>query len=175
MCKKCFGPTTLLRFQAGDQPRIWFRYNRKCGNGSVVCSKGWRYLVPLWRTEEAYIALRHNHSNYEKSHWRWRDQWLVGPDNASNRPRRRGIGCKELRAQAALLLEWLLVCWRQGWLNGQPINEERPYVNHAERQLNRLKRSRSRKGLHLPRDKRQDHLAEIKKRIRAARRPGRKR
>jgi hypothetical protein len=45
----------------------------------------------------------------------------------------------------------------------------------ASKQLNRLKRSRLRKGLHLPRDKRQSHLAEIKKRLRAEKKAARKR
>jgi hypothetical protein len=150
LCQKCHGPGRFVRFQPGEKPRLWFECENGCGPGSVVCSKGWRYLLPLWRTEEAYIALSHSHSQYENAHWRWRDQWLVGPDNPSNRPRRRGINCHQLRAEAALLLEWLSVCWREGWIDGRRRNSEKSFKRHAQLHLERLLRSRVKKGLHLP-------------------------
>jgi hypothetical protein len=151
LCQKCHGPGSFVRFQAGPRPRLWFECENGCGPGSVVCSRGWRYLVPLWRTEEAYLALRHSHSNYENTHWRWRDQWLVGPDTVTNRPRRRGIGCQTLRAEAALLLEWLLVSWREGWAGSHRRNTETPFKRRARHLLERFERSRVAKGLHLPR------------------------
>ncbi len=161
LCQKCGGPTTQIRFAAGDNPRIWFRCDHGCGDGSVVCSKGWRYLLPLARTTEAYMALRNSHSHYEKAHWRWRDQWKVGPDNASNRPRRRGIECQELRGQAALLLEWLIVCHREGWLGGKRINTAIKQVVRATKQLQRLLDSRVRQGLHLKPADRPAHLRQL--------------
>ena len=149
-CQKCHGPSRFVRFSAKGTPRLWFECENGCGSGSVVCSRGWRYLLPLWRTEEAYLALRHAHSHYEKVHWRWRDTFLVGPDNATNRPRRRGIACQRLRSEAALLLEWLLVCWRQGWIDGRVRNENESFKRHAQRQLRRFERARARKGLDRP-------------------------
>ena len=149
-CKKCQGPGRFVRFQAGEKPRLWFDCQAGCGQGSVVCSRGWRYLLPLWRTEEAYLALRHSHSAYEKAHWNWRDRWLVGPDSVTNRPRRRGIACQQLRAQAALLLEWLIVCWREGWLGNRRQNTEKSFKNRARRQVERLLRYRERRGLTRP-------------------------
>lgn len=163
LCQKCGGPGRQTRFQAGEKPRIWFQCENGCGEGSVVCSKGWRYLLPVSRESETYLALRHSHSHYEKAHWRWRDQWLVGPDNPSNRPRRRGIGCQELRAQAALLIEWLLVCCREGWLGGPRINQNRKYESRAIKTLRRFLRHRVNEGLHLNNAKRQKHNAEILK------------
>ena len=150
LCQKCQGPGRFVRFAAGDNPRLWFECQAGCGPGSVVCSRGWRYLLPLWRTEEAYLALRHSHGHYEKAHWRWRDQWLVGPDSVTNRPRRRGIACQQLRGQAALLLEWLVVCWRQGWLGNPRENENKSFKNRAWRQAERLFRARDKLGLTRP-------------------------
>ena len=167
LCQKCGGPTTQIRFAAGDNPRIWFRCDYGCGEGSIVCNKGWRYLLPLARTSEAYMALRHSHSHYEKAHWRWRDQWKVGPDNASNRPRRRGIECQELRGQAALLLEWLIVCHREGWLGGKRINTATEQVLRAKRQLERLLKARVKLGLHLKPADRPSHLKQLEQSAKA--------
>ena len=150
LCQKCQGPTRFVRFRAEPTPRLWFDCLAGCGPGSVVCSRGWRYLLPLWRTEEAYLALRHSHDHYEKVHWNWRDRWLVGPDSNTIRPRRRGIACQQLRAQAALLLEWLIVCWRQGWLGNPRVNMKEAFKTRAQQQVERLFRSRERRGLTRP-------------------------
>lgn len=161
-CSACGAPGTFQSFAAGNNPRLWFTCPAGCGRKSIVCSKGWRYLVPLWRTTEAYQALRNSHSNYEKTHWRWRDQWLVAPDNPSGRIRRRGRKCHALRANAAMFIEWLLVCYREGWLGNQPrMNENEPFTRSGVREATRLQRSRMRKGLHLPRHRRTAHLLAL--------------
>jgi hypothetical protein len=151
-CSDCGAPGIYKSFAAGQAPRLWFNCSRGCGRKSISCSKGWRFLVPLWRTTEAYQALRKSHSNYEKTHWRWRDQWLVAPDNPSGRIRRRGQKCHALRANAAMLIEWLLVSYREGWLSNQPrMNTNEPFTRDASEQVDILRRSRIKKGLHLPR------------------------
>lgn len=158
-CSECGAPGIYQSFAAGKAPRLWFTCAEGCGRKSISCSKGWRFLVPLWRTTEAYQALRKSHSNYEKTHWRWRDQWLVAPDNPSGRIRRRGRKCHALRANAAMLIEWLLVCYREGWLGNEPrVNENEPFVRNAAEELSDFKRSRMKKGLHLPRRRKAAHL-----------------
>lgn len=45
-------------------------------------------------------------------------------------PKRRGCGCHQLRANAALLIEWLIICWREGWLPNMqrgPVDDERVF------------------------------------------------
>lgn len=175
-CKHCGAEGVFESFSTSPSPRIWFH----CSNGlatpecakrqSISCSTNWRFLVPLWRTNEAYLALRHGHGHFESTHWRWRDQWLVAGDNNQTRPLRRGIACQRLRSQAALLLEWLLICHREGWLGTPRENTHTPLVQHAENQVDIVLRSRRNRGLFLPAGKdRDDHVAEYQK-ARAARR-----
>lgn len=159
-CKKCGAAGVFESFASGDSPRLWFTCSAGCGRGSISCSKGWRFLTPLWRNTEAYMAIRRSHPTYEKAHWRWRDQWLVGPDNASNRPRRRGIKCHQLRANAAMLLEWLLVCHREGWLGQGRKNPNKPRRLNANRELQRLLRNRQQNGFHLPAARRASHTPQ---------------
>lgn len=40
----------------------------------------------------------------------------VAPDDLGIRPKRRGIRWQQLRASAALVVEWLRICAGQGWL-----------------------------------------------------------
>lgn len=149
-CPDCGVPGVFQSFSAAETPRIWFTCPEGCGRKTISCSKGWRFLLPLWRTSESYQALRKSHTNYEKTHWRWRDQWLVAPDNPTGRIRRRGLKCHALRANAAMLLEWLLVCHREGWLdNGPRVNENEPFTRDAEEELRGFLRYRMSKGLHL--------------------------
>ena len=46
----------------------------------------------------------------------WRDSYKVAPDDLMIRPKRRGAATQQLRADAALLIEWLSVCQFNGWL-----------------------------------------------------------
>lgn len=160
-CKKCGASTLFESFQAGDRPRLWYRCPACDNRGSISCSKSWRHLLPMWRTEETYLALRASHMNYERAHKNWRDRWLVGPDNSSIRMKRRGLGCQELRAQATLLLEWLNVCHREGWLGNPRENNHRPYRRTAERACRRVQSARDRRGLHLPKTYRQQHQHQV--------------
>lgn len=72
--------------------------------------------------------LRDNHKQYESAHERWRERYAVGGDTTADRPRRRGIGVQRLRASAALVIEWLTICHRQGWLGGSVLNEREEFV-----------------------------------------------
>jgi hypothetical protein len=160
-CQHCGASSQMVRFQSGDSPRLWFRC-LACGlEGSIRNSKAWRHLLPLWRTDGAYHVLRHTHQQHERAHKDWRERWLVGPDTYSIRPRRVGIGCHELRAQAALFLEWLNVCWREGWLGGQRLNDKRPYEDSAKEFQHRMNRYREKYGFHLPTDGRHEHQRQL--------------
>jgi len=127
-CQHCGGTTRFIRDVAAPYPRIWFRCESALGvpripecvkDQSIACSKDWRVLTRLWQTDERYQELRASHSMYERIHSMWRKRWRVGGADVSSRPKRIGIACQNLRAQTALLIEWLLVCEREGWLTGR--------------------------------------------------------
>lgn len=141
-CKHCAGDSEFVRFSANGSPRLWFRClkpkktGKKTGkksacqkDQSIACSTDWRLLIPLWRTEPIYHELRGSHQSYENTHHLWRERYCVGGDNRSTRPKRRGKGWQELRAQAALLAEWLTIAWREGWLGSPRKNPHEPKRN----------------------------------------------
>lgn len=169
-CKHCDGETRFVSFERGTgsnpEPRLFVMCadlkETECNKRQTIyCREGWRHLLPLWRTTEAYMALRNSHGHYETAHWRWRDRFLVGGDSTQTRPRRRGIACQILRAEAALLLEWLNICYREGWLGNARENQAEPFEQHAEEAVAKVRRSRHLKGLHLPASEREAHLQAL--------------
>jgi hypothetical protein len=152
-CKHCGGPTNYVRFAAQPYPRIWFSCQLSLNPGceksqSIACSNHWRQLLPLWRTEEAYFALRQSHQNYERVHRVWRDRYRCGAATHEMRPKRAGLGCQQLRANAALLIEWIRVLDREGWTGSARRNRRQPQRDErgAEALLN-LMVSRVNNGL----------------------------
>ncbi len=130
-CKHCGLEAVFHRFQhdsgPNKEPRLWFRCSKPgapdCeGVQSIFCKENWRLLLPLWRTSAAYQVLRARHDHYEHGHHRWRERYGVAGDSRADRPKRRGLGVQQLRSSAALSIEWLTICHRQGWLGGTPIN-----------------------------------------------------
>lgn len=134
-CKHCGGPTSFVRFAHRPSPRLWV----DCAVGltpacaktqSLSCSKDWRQLIPLWRTNPLYHELKHSHAHYEKAHNNWRSRYRVAADDLGIRPKRRGVGWQRLRATCGLIAEWLRVCHREGWLGSARTNRrskiERP-------------------------------------------------
>lgn len=83
---------------------------------TISCSHDWRRLVLIPRTSPAYAALRQSHENAEHVHREWRARYRSGGKSVADRPKRIGRGCQQLRANAAMLIEWIRVCFRQGWL-----------------------------------------------------------
>jgi hypothetical protein len=157
-CKGCRGETKLVRFnESNPEPRIWFRClapeqgNAACAKEqSIYCKEGWRQLLPLWRNTEAYWALRDSHDEYERVHIHWRQRYTVAGDNFSNRPKRRGRACQQLRANAALIIEWLRILWREGWLGSARRTSGAEVVRTAVTQLGKRLQRRMDRGLHMP-------------------------
>lgn len=150
-CRNCGGPTNFLSFTHKDPagPRITFRCQMPLAScpdrQTILCSRQWRLLVPMWRNEPTYQALRRTHDRYERVHHLWRVRYRVGADDHALRPKRRGIACQQLRATVALLAEWLVILWREGWLGsgrkrrnkGQRILEDFTGVAHGFELLRR--------------------------------------
>jgi len=173
-CAHCGHEGTFHRFQhdsgPNDEPRLWFRCSKpskpECKRvQSLLCKANWRLLLPLWRTSPAYQVLRISHNNYEAAHHRWRERYAVAGDTKADRPKRRGIGVQQLRASAALVIEWLTVCHRQGWLGGPVLNERSESVlsrDHAASYCSRILNYRHALGLTgVLADEMLDHQAEV--------------
>lgn len=130
-CKYCGAPTKLVSFArtAGEKrasgnmrgPRLYVKcalpVKPECQKRqSMGCDFNWRMLLPIWRDNPIYLVLRNSHDRYERVHHHWRVRWRSGADDHSLRPKRRGKDVQQLRANAALLIEWLIICWREEWL-----------------------------------------------------------
>lgn len=140
-CKHCGAPTRLVSFSktAGAKrgkemrgPRLYVQCLLPVTPGcrtrqSIGCDRNWRMLLPLWRESPSYLALRASHDRYERVHHHWRVRWRSGADDHSLRPKRRGLDNQQLRANAALLIEWLMICWREGWMpDSRPFGKPDP-------------------------------------------------
>lgn len=112
-CRHCGGDSDFVRFRVEvGHGRLWFRCRLPTTAGcdriqTISCRRNYRYLLPLWRTEEAYAAMRTSHQNYEHVHNDLRTRYLVSPNSLAIRPKRIGIGVHRLRAAAALFIEWV--------------------------------------------------------------------
>lgn len=155
-CKGCFGPTNFVRFSAANpKPRLWFRCQAPSTPAcekeqSIYCERDWRYLLPLWRTTEAYHALRASHDKYERVHVHWRQRYKVAGDDFGSRPKRRGRACQQLRADAALCIEWLRILHREGWLGSARRNTETATADDGTNGLGKRPARRLAEGLDRP-------------------------
>ncbi len=135
-CKHCGAPTRHISFTrtAGGKrgPRLYVQCltptTPDCERRqSIGCNVSWRMLLPLWRDSPVYLALRHSHDRYERVHHHWRVRWRSGADDHALRPKRRGLDNQQLRANAALLIEWLMICWREQWMpDSRPLGTPDP-------------------------------------------------
>jgi len=121
VCRGCGLPCDFVRFVRTPKARVWFRCplpstDRCEGTQSMLCSKATRRLIPIWRTSPVYNVLRNQLGTLEHVHEDWRTWFRSGGKNLRERPRRVGIEWQQLRASAALLIEWIWVLQRQGWI-----------------------------------------------------------
>jgi hypothetical protein len=162
-CKHCGGPTSFVRFSCGDRskppekrnPRLWVLcmvgLTPECKpEQTISCSTDYRLLVPLWRTDPLYHELRASHGTYEATHDWWRDRYKVAADHLGLRPKVRDIGFHRLRANVAAFVEWLRICYCQGWLGNPARNmrkAKRGFKDRAARAAARLAEMRVRMGV----------------------------
>jgi hypothetical protein len=120
---------------------------------SRACSRDWRKLLPLSRTDELFAELSAARGLHERAHRHWRERYRVAGDTLANRPKRRGLAVQRLRAAAALLIEWLRLCARHGWLPGHTRRYREPLKRlreRARRRIAALLDERRAARLHLP-------------------------
>ncbi len=155
-CKHCGGPSRRVRFNHLPYPCIWFHCEMPLTDGCerdqrIACSNDWKRLLPVWRTQETYFALRETHGNFERVHRIWRDRYRVGAATHEMRPKRRGIDWQQLRANSALLVEWLRILSRHGWTGsarGNYCAAEKEDI--GEKALERFMENRQALGLNGP-------------------------
>lgn len=140
-CKHCGHEGKFVSFTLTPKPRLIYSCAVQCTASkgkrmSIYCEEKWRFLVPLWRNEEAYLALRRAGKAYEGAHRYWRDRYKVGGTDFYTRPKRIGKDWQQLRASAALLAEWLKICFREGWFGSARRNTNQPYTRNAKNALN---------------------------------------
>jgi hypothetical protein len=154
-CKYCGAATEFVRFAHEPYPRLWVRCltakTEACREPQThACSKDWRALLPLWRDDPVYMELRATHGLYESVHDYWRDRYKVGPSGLGQRPKRRGIEWQQLRASAALVVEWLRISYREGWLDGgerRNQGQAKAAMEHGRKGATRLRQFRIKSGL----------------------------
>ncbi|MGO9973139.1 MAG: hypothetical protein ACLP01_10075 [Solirubrobacteraceae bacterium] len=125
-CKHCGaeGKTTGsglgFTVTAHGTPVIRFRcrgkYTPECrGIQSVRCEHEPRLLQPLTLTDPVYNQAREAHENIERVHLHDRQRYTVGGREVVTRDHRIGVRWQILRQHAAMFLDWLRICLRNGW------------------------------------------------------------
>ena len=156
-CKHCGAPTEFVRFSPDPKPRLWFRclgaQTPECvPEQTIACAKNWRALLLLWRNDPVYMELRDTHGEFEAVHDYWRDRYKVAAASLGQRPKRRGRDWQQLRASAALFVEWLRICSREGWLGDERTNCKQAHarMQKGARAAVHLRDFRTRIGLNAP-------------------------
>ncbi len=161
-CRYCGGPSQLesaglgFYLDARKTPRLRFRcllrHTAECEKAqSIACSEEWRLLVPINRLTSYYHDVRKSHEHCERIFRHWRDRYGVAGKNADTRLKRPGLPFQQLRASAALAIEWFRICMRYGWLGSARRRDygELRKVDGAKR-LRSVLRARKMQGLALP-------------------------
>jgi hypothetical protein len=83
------------------------------------------------------------------------DVTASAPPTISLRPKRRGIACQQLRANAALVIEWIQILWREGWLGSARRNradglDMKALTDKADDAVANFRRWRVKVKLHQP-------------------------
>ncbi len=81
----------------------------------VDCRHEPRLLGPLRRDTKLYNQLRQAHSPKERVHLHARQRYSLASREIADRDYRLGIGWQQLRANAAVFLDWFRLCLRHGW------------------------------------------------------------
>ena len=163
-CRYCGGPGTtdgadLGLYWARGVPRIRYRCaiwdDEQCvgRTQSIAVLEEPRLLNPIPRTSRLHHDLLDAHQNMEGVFAAWRERYKVAGNDLGSRIRRRaGVSAQNLRASAALLLEWFRINLRHGWMGSHHRRNSR---TPSERTgglaaLDHVLRNRDAKQLDLP-------------------------
>lgn len=141
-CQQCGGPGFVdgpdLGFRKDDgrgNPHIRFRCLtmwagdacEQAGIQRVLCAENWKLLLPFDRTSIEHHTMRHLHnSGAEGPFHHWRQRYEAMGKTYSTRPKRRlSRHAHELRTACAMLIDWLRICLRHGWIGQHNRRNER--------------------------------------------------
>lgn len=125
----CGGPTRRVgRSTSGGRPRIYFRcllpQAPSCHKRQAIdCSEDWRRLNLWSRRSPAWRAMARARSMLERGHKLFRGRYLVAANSLQQRPHQHGTAPRRLRAVAAMVIDWMRICHRAGWLGGGPLRD----------------------------------------------------
>jgi hypothetical protein len=151
ICQHCGGGTDLVTFFVDrGMPRMRYRctlpQTADCTRDHTLnCAADYRRLLPIWETHETYAILSEARSEYERVHDHNRDRYRIGPDCLALRPKRATAGWQQLRVSAAIVIEWLRVCFRQGWI-GKNGRHQEPRPRTSKRVFDQTRRAREQLG-----------------------------
>lgn len=102
--------TPIIRF------RCMAKLTDDCrGVQNVDCTHEPRLLGPLRRDTRAFNQLRQAHSPKERVHLHARQRYHLASREIADRDYRLGMAWQQLRANAAVFLDWFRLCLRHGW------------------------------------------------------------
>lgn len=167
-CQVCGGRGTIVGRDLGfrkdngrGEPIIRFRCAGLWGGDAcdragvqhVDCSESWKLLLPLSREHHLHHVMRRAHGNAAEAPFHhWRQRYEAMGKTYSTRPKRRlSRHCQELRTASAMLVDWLRICLRHGWVGDHPVrNAHRAYERDPGNRLDKVLDARDRYGLDLP-------------------------
>ncbi len=158
-CQHCGSETEhepYFIFQNGD-PRIRVRcltpHTEACYSWqSVPCAEHWGWVSPLNYKDKVINQVREWHSQMEGFFDSRRARYaLAGKDTRSRIRRRQVVPAMQLRAEAALFIDWLRLSLRHGWIGSwKNRNENQPAPIDDKGRLATILRARRRRALQFP-------------------------
>jgi hypothetical protein len=126
-CGHCGGRTRRIGFStSGGRPRITFScimpQGPDCDARQIIdCSNEPRRLVALSRRSKVYRALYRARGQFERGHNQMRRRYNVAASDIGERSRVLGAGARHQRTLSAMLVDWIRICLRHGWIGPGPL------------------------------------------------------
>jgi hypothetical protein len=86
------------------------------GVQQLPCELEWLKVSPLSRLLEVAQAILERHGCMERIHRHARQRYAIAGKSIAGRLNRAGLGAQRLRVAVSLLLLWVRLCLRNGWL-----------------------------------------------------------
>lgn len=104
------------------------------GERAIRCETAPLHLLPIPTDHQTYVALHRAHFDKEVAHHLARQRFCVGSNALPHRTMAKGLQVLQFRANVAVLVEWLRVHIRMGWITIPTRNGNRRAVNLLNRE-----------------------------------------